>query len=244
MRAPAPKTSKRTANHAKRDSAKRGEARPGTWQARKSKIFQDVILKAASECMAEEGYNAFSFDTVARRAGLSVGGMQYHFKSKTNLIKLMCRYVFDQHLTYSRTVARNQAEPITLALHARRVETEWNYLQLPFYVVFVELAVAGRSDPKLGKLVRQEYARYKRLAWQQYIDAMPEWCADMDSFSLAGELGFTVLEGMRLRQLFGQSDEEMDRRIREYLTLIVATIFEKGASAPVAPPPKRRGVKS
>ena len=48
------------------------------------------ILTAASEIVGEEEWVKFTLDAVAQRAGVSKGGLLYHYPSKEALIKGMC----------------------------------------------------------------------------------------------------------------------------------------------------------
>ena len=48
------------------------------------------LLKAATELIVREGYESLTLDRVAKRAGVSKGGLQYHFSSKAVLLRGVC----------------------------------------------------------------------------------------------------------------------------------------------------------
>lgn len=58
--------------------------------ARKSKRVQ--ILEAAALIVYEKGVDALTLDAVGKRAGVSKGGLLYHFKSKDGLIEALVQY--------------------------------------------------------------------------------------------------------------------------------------------------------
>lgn len=73
----------------KRQAKPREPARPHGQQGR----HRDRLFCAAISVALEQGFAHVTMDAVARRAGISKGGLLYHFPSKTHLIKaLLARY--------------------------------------------------------------------------------------------------------------------------------------------------------
>ncbi|MFK8399895.1 TetR/AcrR family transcriptional regulator [Pseudomonas sp. BGr12] len=56
---------------------------------RRKTIDRDEILRVAEEIVSSSGVNKLTIDAVARAAGVSVGGVQYTFRSKESLIEAM-----------------------------------------------------------------------------------------------------------------------------------------------------------
>ena len=48
------------------------------------------LLRVATELIVGEGYESLTLDKVAKRAGVSKGGLQYHFSSKAALLQGVC----------------------------------------------------------------------------------------------------------------------------------------------------------
>ena len=51
---------------------------------------RSLLLSVAIELIVSEGYESLTLDKVARRAGVSKGGLQYHFSSKAVLLRGIC----------------------------------------------------------------------------------------------------------------------------------------------------------
>lgn len=69
-----------------------------------SLIVKARILQAAAEVIRREGAVALTLETVAREAGVSKGGLLYHFPGKDALLKELLEYqlnVFEQRLQAS-----------------------------------------------------------------------------------------------------------------------------------------------
>lgn len=57
---------------------------------------KERILNEANKVIANKGLNCFTLEEVAREAGISKGGLLYHYPSKDKLIKALIEYHMDQ----------------------------------------------------------------------------------------------------------------------------------------------------
>lgn len=48
------------------------------------------LLRVATELIVRDGYESLTLDKVAKHAGVSKGGLQYHFSSKAVLLRAIC----------------------------------------------------------------------------------------------------------------------------------------------------------
>lgn len=61
-------------------------------------IRRQAILDAATTVFAQSGFDAATTDQIARVAGLSKGGLYWHFTSKEEILMALLRQFFDQDL--------------------------------------------------------------------------------------------------------------------------------------------------
>jgi AcrR family transcriptional regulator len=73
-------------------------------------IRRAQILKAAAECVAEEGIDGATLAKIARRAGLSTGLLAYYFKDKRDLILSMLQDHADALTEQTREAVGPQAD--------------------------------------------------------------------------------------------------------------------------------------
>jgi AcrR family transcriptional regulator len=59
---------------------------------------RQAILEAAIGVFAQHGFDAATTDDIARSAGLSKGGLYWHFKSKDDILAAILMQLFDQEL--------------------------------------------------------------------------------------------------------------------------------------------------
>src|SRR5690606_2051868 len=65
------------------------------------------IMNAAIQLARQVGPGHISLDAVARQAGVSKGGLLYHFPSKTKLLEALVSYHLD---TFEKALARKETE--------------------------------------------------------------------------------------------------------------------------------------
>ncbi len=95
---------------------------------------QKIIIKAAQTVLIREGGRQFSARKVAAEAGMSLGNLQYHYKTKLDLLT----GVLETYLTAYQRVFEQFAEQST---------TGWNGL-----AQLVNLVLAGEGSPDDEKL--------------------------------------------------------------------------------------------
>ena len=84
-------------------------------------LVQDRILDAAEELICSRGIAGFTLDGVAQVAGVSKGGLLYHFRSKDSLISGMQRRMVSR-MAATLQEAKAKSEPVLQAFvrHLRR----------------------------------------------------------------------------------------------------------------------------
>jgi AcrR family transcriptional regulator len=84
-------------------------------------LVHDRILDAAEELICTRGIAGFTLDGVAQEAGVSKGGLLYHFRSKGSLISGLQRRMASRMADTLRA-AKARSEPVLLAFvrHLRR----------------------------------------------------------------------------------------------------------------------------
>ena len=123
------------------------------------------ILKAAKICFLEKGYFATRVDEIARQAGLSKGGVYFHFKSKREIFLALVEEEYSRAMTVIDSVTMGEGDALekllTLADHFTRVFETGD--EPKFLVVIGEMAL---RDPEV---------RDQLLAVQQsYLDKISE----------------------------------------------------------------------
>ena len=69
------------------------------------------ILEAARECFIERGFNLTRMDEIARHAGLSKGGLYFHFKSKRDLFVALVEAEYETSMGFFEAIKASPQSP-------------------------------------------------------------------------------------------------------------------------------------
>lgn len=166
---------------------------------------REHILLAASQIVASGGVGQLTLDAAAEAAGVSKGGLLYHFPSKEALIEGM----IEQYITgFDRYV--------DLLMEDMPPETPGRWLRAFIMASFDENAVEQSlvaavmavvvNQPELMSHVRAQYTRWKQRAEQSGVSPT---VADLiiaatDGYWYAHMLGFYTLDNERRQALRDQ----------------------------------------
>jgi AcrR family transcriptional regulator len=194
-----------------------GSAAENALQARPAKAnIRERILSAAIEVAAESGAGHLSLDAIARKAGISKGGLLYHFPRKDDLM----RALVEHHLTgieeATRRAAGSGAEPnaVAAALVAACLDKAKVGCEGPKPSgVFAALA----ENPHLLEPVRD--------CQNRIVDRIRTTASD-PALSL---IAFLAVEGMKTLDLFETDPLTPDER-----QMVLATLLARLSGGPSA----------
>lgn len=161
------------------------------------------LLDAAATVVRRKGPRALTLETVAAQAGLSKGGLLYHFATKDALVGALVEDWLDRFEAevvegtaergWARAYARACAEPRTAAERATDVA----------------LLVAIAGDPRGLEAVRKRYA-----AWQDRLVADAPDTVDATLVRLAAD-GLWFADLLGLAPPIGQLRQAVTARLEE-----------------------------
>ena len=117
------------------------------------------ILDAAREVLIEAGYAGLTMRKIASRAGISIGNLNYYYRTKEDLLRDLLEYVINDYLEEferRRLLAGHSPEKQLQAVLKFWIED----LNTPETTVFFpELWALGNHDPHIAELVDDLYAK-------------------------------------------------------------------------------------
>ena len=117
---------------------------------------REAILEAATQCFAEKGYSGSNLDAIARRAGLTKGGIYTHFASKAALFIAIIGRAYDRARTKADALAASGL-PWVEAIIAHLLECIRNP-QFPLdHHLWAEILAVANREPE----VRAVFAQYE-----------------------------------------------------------------------------------
>ncbi|HEX3785551.1 MAG TPA: TetR/AcrR family transcriptional regulator [Pseudonocardiaceae bacterium] len=143
-------------------SPRRGRARAKTDDATTTADSRQRVVKAAIECILEQGFYRASSNAIAERAGLTWGVIQYYFGTREKLMvavlqeggKRLSEMLHDAEIV--GTSVRERVEQFFDILDA--------YYGSPDYLAFIQVLVNLSHDPRTSEQTRQTMAEVSEFA--------------------------------------------------------------------------------
>ena len=133
---------------------------------------QERILGAVVDLLAHEGISGVSMRAVARRAGVSLGLVNYHFEDKTSLIASALHRVEEQDLAM---VEPDRALPPEERLRtALRRVAEPEFLTTEYLSLRLQLWALARAHEDFEQINTEAQKRYRAGIARLIRDARPE----------------------------------------------------------------------
>lgn len=170
-------------------------------QAAKSDAMRAQLLETAIDLLAERPYSDVSAAFVAEQAGVSRGGMQYHFPTRVALLQATVEYLHARRLELFRADLLALPEGADVIDHI--IETHWRHLNEREFRAYQEIVLAARSEPDLAAMMAERYRAFLH-AWHEISREMFGWKYTDPAVARAGNIAHYILEGMAYGQIGGQ----------------------------------------
>jgi AcrR family transcriptional regulator len=123
-------------------------AAPRRTQAERRARTREALLHATIETLVGAGYAGVTTRAVAERAGVSIGALQHHFRSKAELVAAAIEHL-NAELTREFVARAPTATLSERELAEELVDVLWELHKGPLMAAMAELAVAARTDGEL-----------------------------------------------------------------------------------------------
>lgn len=160
-----------------------------------------LLLEAAAELFARNGYEATSVDDVAEAAGYSKGAFYYNFESKSDLFDALVTHHIGE-LTGELETALADAQTIEEKLAAAQLVLTERERSRQGHLEF-EVLMQALRDPRVRKTVTDAYSRMRTavasLIEEQFARARarpPLPPADLATAIVAGAMGHGIMRGI------------------------------------------------
>ena len=169
----------------------------------RSAEMQNRILGATIDCLIKHGYAAMTTTMVADRAAVSRGAFLHHFRTKEDLVLSAVEHLFNERYAAFRSAF--DRVPATADRPAAALDLLWRIVGGDSFLAWLELAVAGRTDERLGHKVRELGSRMATAIDHIFRDLFPAPAAPNPFYDHAPRFAFAVLQGLALDRLLMDS---------------------------------------
>lgn len=120
------------------------------------------ILQAAINIIVEQGYGALTMRALARADGIKLGALQYHFKTKDDMLRALVGYIANE---YQKIFAAMDTDIDSIGIKGLVSIVGMDPLEGPFQVdkLAPQLWAMGQVEPLVADLVEDFYDHYLRV---------------------------------------------------------------------------------
>jgi AcrR family transcriptional regulator len=132
---------------------------------------REQIVRAAAESLLENGYSGTSVRSIASRAGVAIGNLQYYFPSKSELLVEAWRYLTARSVDELRTSLNQLTDPLVVL--ELGVESIWATLRRlgDMQLAAFDLLVQAPRTERLQAYLPELFTRYREVI-QEQIDRL------------------------------------------------------------------------
>lgn len=120
------------------------------------------IVQIAIEIIASNGYGALTMRALAREAGMKLGALQYHFRTRDDLLNAIAAFVTSEYEASLKAV-RVEAMPLDIVTLVELLLDDTAGASLRSEDLLPQLWAMGRVEPTMAALLNQIYANYLAL---------------------------------------------------------------------------------
>ena len=200
--------------------------RSGTATQEKGRTRLLSILDAAREVFMEAGYTRFTMRRIAARAGITIGNLNYYYRTKEDLLQDLLEYVINDYLVEferRRQIAGQSPEKQLLAVLEFWID---DLGARETTIFFPELWALGNHEPRIAELVDELYKKARQPLNELIRQINPtrsrKEVERMALYMCAAMEGLTVFAGNQ-KAWADQLEEIKQLTIRNFLDMIKAT---------------------
>jgi AcrR family transcriptional regulator len=132
---------------------------------------REQIVRAAADSLLENGYAGTSVRSIASRAGVAIGNLQYYFPSKSELLVEAWRYLTARSVEELRTSLNQLTDPLVVL--ELGVESIWATLRRlgDMQLAAFDLLVQAPRTERLQAYLPELFTRYREVI-QEQIDRL------------------------------------------------------------------------
>ena len=128
---------------------------------------KELIVRAAAESLLENGYAGTSVRSIATRAGVAIGNLQYYFPTKSELLIEAWRRLTERSVEELRTSLNQMTDPIWLIESG--IVSIWESLRRlgDIQLAAFDLLVQAPKQESLQAFLPELFARYRDVVEEQ-----------------------------------------------------------------------------
>ncbi|MGK2933029.1 MAG: TetR/AcrR family transcriptional regulator [Solirubrobacterales bacterium] len=168
---------------------------PRRQQSDRTAATRTSVLDATVELLIERGYAGTSTRLAAERAGVSLGALQHHFRTKAELSVEAMRYVTER-LAQEFIAAAPESDDL-IERFGSILDRLLVVFRGPTFAAAVEIQLASRTDAELQEPVRDLHDDVEAIIFEGATALLPEF-AELPEFPAVLQTSVSAVRGLAI----------------------------------------------
>lgn len=168
---------------------------PRRQQSDRTAATRTSVLDATVELLIEKGYAGTSTRLAAERAGVSLGALQHHFRTKAELSVEAMRYVTER--LAEEFVAAAPTSDDLIDRFAAILDRLFVVFKGPTFAAAVEIHLASRTDSELQQPVKDLHRDVEEIIMRSARELLPELATHAD-FDAVLQTSVSAVRGLAI----------------------------------------------
>jgi AcrR family transcriptional regulator len=169
------------------------------------------LIDAAIDTLFRLGYSATTTFEVAKAAGVSKGAMLHHFPTQVDLMLATAQFIVDSRQRFRREQLFSGTIDPGLPRFYAAADVAWEVNRRPSTIALLEIVMATRSDPNLGRA----FAPFLKTWIQAPRQAAQRMAADLkvkdvQSIEQMLRLHRAAMLGLAIELMFTQNSDKVE----------------------------------
>lgn len=170
---------------------------PRRQQSDRTAATRTAVLDATVELLIEKGYAGTSTRLAADRAGVSLGALQHHFRTKAELSVEAMRYVSERLAVEFVAAAPSIEETDVIDRFSDILDRLFVVFRGPTFAAAVEIQLASRTDAELQKPVQELHLDVEEIVFRSATRLLPEM-VELAEFKAVLQTSVSAVRGLAI----------------------------------------------
>ena len=178
---------------------------PRRQQSDRTAATRTSVLDATVELLIERGYAGTSTRLAAERAGVSLGALQHHFRTKAELSVEAMRFVTERLAEEFVAAAPDSSDPVDR--FGEILDRLFVVFRGPTFAAAVEIQLASRTDAELQKPVSDLHQDVEEIILRSARKVLPE-LVPLEGFNAVLQTSVSAVRGLAIATMDPITDVE------------------------------------
>ena len=193
-------------------------ARPRRTQEERRAETRRKLIDAAIQALQERGAARMTMAEVAENAGLTRGAIQYHFDTPTELLKATVVEIAERMGGLIDIAALREMD-LDSRIDAL-IDANWKAYTSGNYVAFLEIAIQGRIEPDLGKVVRETLAEIELSRAETWTEIFADTGRTREEIVAWRTTLQVMARGLALSKMIAHQDAVVDPQVERFKAML------------------------